>query len=179
MHAFATNPVLVGEAFEARLVRTSGRFGYRLNIKIPYRLREISDGWFAELRTVNFAVGAKTRVRGRTRGLIEVEEMDRHRAVRGRVQLPERERTGDGERAPRLEVAAGVASALPKRGRDARRGVTRRARAAAPARADPELVVDGAEVRLDRLDRRGTGSARSAGWSSRSRPARRRAARSG
>ncbi|MDW5593390.1 hypothetical protein VSS74_03515 [Conexibacter stalactiti] len=73
VHAFAENPVLVSEAFECRLVRTSGRFGYRLNIEVPYRLQEISEGWFVELRTLNFTVGAKTKVRGRTRGLIEVE----------------------------------------------------------------------------------------------------------
>lgn len=72
-HVYATNPVLISEAFECRLVRTSGRFGYRLNIEVPYRLQEISEGWFAEVRTLNFTVGAKTRVRGRTRGLIEVE----------------------------------------------------------------------------------------------------------
>ncbi|ADB48990.1 hypothetical protein [Conexibacter woesei] len=75
-HVYATNPVLVSEAFECRLVRTSGRFGYRLNIEIPYRLQEISEGWFAEVRTLNFTVGAKTKVRGRTRGLIEAERWD-------------------------------------------------------------------------------------------------------
>jgi hypothetical protein len=73
IHAFAENPVLVSEAFESRLVRTSGRFGYRLNIVVPYRLQEISEGWFVELRTLTFTAGAKTRVRGRTRGLIEAK----------------------------------------------------------------------------------------------------------
>lgn len=73
VHAYATNPVLVSEAFECRLVRTSGRFGYRLSIDVPYRLQEISEGWFAEVRTLSFTAGAKTKVRGRTRGLIEVE----------------------------------------------------------------------------------------------------------
>lgn len=76
VHAYATNPALVSEAFECRLVRTSGRFGYRLNIEVPYALQEISEGWFVEVRKVDFTVGAKTRIRRRTRGLIEVERWD-------------------------------------------------------------------------------------------------------
>ncbi|MDO8184322.1 hypothetical protein Q5424_27455 [Conexibacter sp. JD483] len=71
VHAFAENPVLVSEAFETRLVRTSGRFGYRLIIQVPYRLQEIAEDWFVELRTISFSAGATTTVRGRTRGLIE------------------------------------------------------------------------------------------------------------
>lgn len=73
VHVLSMNPVRVNEAFESRLVRTSGRFGYRLNIEIPYRLQEISPGWFVEMRKLNFSVGAKTMVKGRTRGLIEAE----------------------------------------------------------------------------------------------------------
>ncbi len=76
VHAFAENPVLVSEAFETRLVRTSGRFGYRLLIPVPYRLQEISEDWFVELRSIAFTVGAKTKVRGRTRGLIEAGRWD-------------------------------------------------------------------------------------------------------
>lgn len=75
-HVYATRPVLVSEAFECRLVRTRGRFGYRLSIELPNRLQEISEGWFVEVRKLTFTVGAKTKVRGRTRGLIEAKRWD-------------------------------------------------------------------------------------------------------
>ena len=77
VHIYATNPVLISEAFDAPLVKTSGRFGYRLTSNVPYSLQEISDGWFAVLKSFNTTVGATRTVRGRKRGYIEAKRCPR------------------------------------------------------------------------------------------------------
>ncbi|WP_148260953.1 hypothetical protein [Conexibacter woesei] len=73
VHIYATNPVLISEAFDAPLVKTSGRYGYRLTANVPDTLQEISDGWFAVLKRFNTTVGATRTVRGRKRGFIEAK----------------------------------------------------------------------------------------------------------
>lgn len=73
VHVYATNPVLISEAFDARIVKTTGRYGYGLNVSVPYSLQEIADGWFAELRALTATVGATIAVRGRARGYIEAK----------------------------------------------------------------------------------------------------------
>ncbi|ADB52060.1 hypothetical protein [Conexibacter woesei] len=73
VHIYATNPVLISEAFDAQLVRTSGRYGYSMNIRVPDSMQEISDGWFAELRRFTATVGATAVVRGRRRGYVEAK----------------------------------------------------------------------------------------------------------
>lgn len=73
VHIYATNPVLISEAFDAPLVKTSGRFGYKLTANIPYSLQEINDGWFAVLRKFETTVGATKMVNGKKRGFIEAK----------------------------------------------------------------------------------------------------------
>lgn len=77
IHIYATNPVLISEAFDAPLVRTRGRYGYRLTANVPRTLQEINDGWFAVLKKFDTTVGATRMVRGRKRGYIEAKRCPR------------------------------------------------------------------------------------------------------
>lgn len=74
----AENPVVINEAFEARLIRTRGRYGYRLIANVPPTLQVINDApitdptaWFVGLRRFQSTVGITRKVRGKTRGFIE------------------------------------------------------------------------------------------------------------
>lgn len=65
VHARALRPVDINLAFDATIVRTSGRFGYRIAFNLPDGLKEISPGWFAQVRTLNTEIRAFWTVRGR------------------------------------------------------------------------------------------------------------------
>jgi len=65
VHARATNPVDINLAFDAALVKTSGRYGYRLTFNLPDALQEIYPGWFAQVRTLNSTIRAFYKVKGR------------------------------------------------------------------------------------------------------------------
>lgn len=70
--AEAHNPVEIYEAFEAPISRTRGRYGFELEVPVPYTLQEINDGWFTEIRTLRATVGATAAGRdGRRRGYLE------------------------------------------------------------------------------------------------------------
>jgi hypothetical protein len=73
LHVYAENPALISDAFTLPLTRIPGRYGYKLTIDVPYRLQEINEGWFVEIRKISVSVGATIRDRrtGRTRGYIE------------------------------------------------------------------------------------------------------------
>ncbi len=71
--AEAHNPVEIYEAFEAPIRRARGRYGFELDVPVPYTLQEINDGWFTEVRSLKATVGATTvdRRSGRRRGWAE------------------------------------------------------------------------------------------------------------
>lgn len=64
VHIYATNPVEISEAFSAPLVKTGGRYGYKLTADVPDSLQEIADGWFAEVKKFTTTVKATWRGRG-------------------------------------------------------------------------------------------------------------------
>lgn len=70
------NPVVVGGMINAKLTQLhGGRFGYRLSLRVPHNLQEISPDVFASLLRITTRIGATVSVRenGRTvrHGLIE------------------------------------------------------------------------------------------------------------
>lgn len=71
VHVYAERPVVINLAFEASLVKTSGRYGYRLTFDLPYALQEIYPSWFAQVRTLGTEIRAFTKVRGRRIPFIE------------------------------------------------------------------------------------------------------------
>ncbi|HEY4279820.1 MAG TPA: hypothetical protein VGM91_16460 [Conexibacter sp.] len=71
-----TNPVTLDVAFDAPIVHTSGRYGYKLTANLPYILQELNGeggGYFDAVRKFTATINAKIKVRGRTRGYIEAK----------------------------------------------------------------------------------------------------------
>ncbi len=73
IHVRALRPVDINHAFDASLVKTGGRYGYKLTAKIPDILQEISPGWWAQVRRFSSTFNATTTVRGKKRGYIEAK----------------------------------------------------------------------------------------------------------
>ena len=74
VHVYAENPILVNRAFEARLIRTRGTYGYRLDARVPVDLQDINypgGGYWVGLRSFDSTVGITRVVRGKRRGYIE------------------------------------------------------------------------------------------------------------
>lgn len=71
IHVYATNPVLISEAFTGTIQRVGGRYGYKVDFVLPDSLQEISDGWFAVEKRVDSTIGATRVIRGRRRGYLE------------------------------------------------------------------------------------------------------------
>jgi hypothetical protein len=69
-------PARVNVAFKAPLVRTHGRYGYKLTAPIPDILQDLQGaggGWYPAVRKLSATVGTTMKVRGRTRGYIEAK----------------------------------------------------------------------------------------------------------
>jgi len=81
IHIRATNPVDINQAFEASIVRTRGRYGYRLTANIPESLQEIYPSWFAQVRRFESTFDAKRKVKGKMRGYIEAKKCPKSRRV--------------------------------------------------------------------------------------------------
>jgi hypothetical protein len=81
IHVKALRPVLINEAFDATLVRTGGRYGYKLTAVIPESLQEIYPSWFAQVRSFESVFDAKIKVKGKTRGYIEAKRCPKSRKV--------------------------------------------------------------------------------------------------
>ncbi|MBB4662584.1 hypothetical protein [Conexibacter arvalis] len=81
IHVNALRPVPIYEAFDATLLRTRGRYGYKLIANIPDSLQEISPGWFAQVRRFTSTFNARIKVRGKTRGYIEAKRCPKARRV--------------------------------------------------------------------------------------------------
>lgn len=65
VHVRALNPVDINLAFDATLVKTSGKYGYRLTFNLPDALQEIYPTWFAQVRTLNSTIKAFHKVKGK------------------------------------------------------------------------------------------------------------------
>jgi len=74
IHIRALRPVDINEAFDASLVKTRGRYGYKLTANIPMSLQEIYPSWFAQVRRFESTFDAKIKVKGKTRGYIEAKK---------------------------------------------------------------------------------------------------------
>lgn len=73
MHVRALRPVDISEATDATLVKTSGRYGYKLVAPLPPSLQEIYPGWFQQVRRFDSVIGATRTVAGRRRGYVEAK----------------------------------------------------------------------------------------------------------
>ncbi len=73
IHVWAIRPARVNLAFDATLVRTRGRYGYKLTAPVPQGLQEISPGWFPAVRTFESTLFQTIKVGGKTRGYIEAK----------------------------------------------------------------------------------------------------------
>jgi hypothetical protein len=73
VHVYLTNPALIRIALDAPLVKTPGRYGYRLTAPVPEGLQELIPDAFAGLRTFTSTVWATKKVHGKTRGYIEAK----------------------------------------------------------------------------------------------------------
>jgi hypothetical protein len=84
VHIYLTNPALIKVAFDAPLVKTSGRYGYKLSAPVPHELQTlIEPDSFAGLRRFTSTVGVTKTIRGRKRGFIEAKRCPRS----GRVPI--------------------------------------------------------------------------------------------
>jgi len=73
VHIFAERPVDIYLAFDATLVRTKGRYGYKLTADIPEELQEIYPTWYPQVRWLESSFNQTIVVRGRKRGYIEAK----------------------------------------------------------------------------------------------------------
>jgi hypothetical protein len=64
-------PADVNESFDAPLVRTHGKYGYTLTLKIPHSLQEILPGVFVAVKDFKVTTKGTVKVHGRVRGYIE------------------------------------------------------------------------------------------------------------
>jgi hypothetical protein len=82
VHIYLTNPALISIAFQAPLVKTKGRYGYKLTAPVPEGLQTlIQPDSFAGLRTFTSTVGITKKVKGRTRGYIEAKRCPKNGRV--------------------------------------------------------------------------------------------------
>lgn len=74
IHVFAIRPVDISLAFDASLVRTKGRYGYKLTANIPEALQEIYPTWYPQVRWMDSTFNQTIVVKGKKRGYIEAKK---------------------------------------------------------------------------------------------------------
>jgi hypothetical protein len=69
-----TSPLRIQSNLAAKLSKASGDYGLKLSVDIPQNLQEPAPGVPVAITLFQVKVGAKTKVKGKTRGLIEVNK---------------------------------------------------------------------------------------------------------
>lgn len=64
-------PARVSMAIDTTMVKTRGRYGFKVTSALPDSLQEIAPGWFQQMRSFESTLDARRTVGGRVRGYLE------------------------------------------------------------------------------------------------------------